>query len=79
MFCYIFPVIVKENIAFESLPRSEKTNDIFDLKFISLFGCFLSASFHIDKCYVSQTLFDYCHLWYFFWDEIKLLKCALLF
>lgn len=48
MFHYIFPVILEENIAFETLPRTEKTNDIFDLKFISLFGCFLSVSFYID-------------------------------
>lgn len=47
MFHYIFLVILEENIAFETLPRTEKTNDIFDLKFI-LFGCFLSVSFHID-------------------------------
>ena len=48
MFHYISSVILEENIAFETIPRTEKTNDTFDLKFISLFECFVSVSFHID-------------------------------
>lgn len=42
MFHHIFPVILEESISYETVSRTEKTNDIFDLKFISFFGCFLS-------------------------------------
>lgn len=44
MFHHIFPEILEESIACETISRTEKTNDIFDLKFISLFGCLRSLN-----------------------------------